>query len=407
MTLSVNDTPDWKVLRERGLTAVVDPLVFRAADVFLRGAPQEGDAELWEALSKNVDALTVFIDQLMLNDRLPIFDYGVTWEPELAGSSRTLTELCNDIADDELLVDVHVDGAAYQRARDPAIAAVKELPGIEPSLAADIREELSVLDYRWRPRLDELGDLDEQSRLLASFRYGGLLFHYYAESISDRRQRLDKRAEHVLHAKRGRIMLASSLAPGGQLRLDEQKLMRTLHRVEKDTDGAVESVDLRAPTFLPYLLSKQPETPRRLLELALKERRGGLVRSYREWRQRLLADLADGRITRKTRRELAAMAAELQRQARGDATVDIHLSYAADWKALIGAVTGNPAALLAGASVTADVNEKSLRYRLATVLPGRGYRKLISRLVASQQEYFAIERAMRNVWYGEGGTGGR
>jgi hypothetical protein len=135
--------------------------------------------------------------------------------------------------------------------------------------------------------------------------------------------------------------------------------------------------------------------------------RGGLVRSYREWRQRLLADLADGRITRKTRRELAAMAAELQRQARGDATVDIHLSYAADWKALIEAVTGNPAALLAGASVTADVNEKSLRYRIATVLPGRGYRKLISRLVASQQEYFAIDRAMRNVWYGEGGTGGR
>jgi hypothetical protein len=63
--------------------------------------------------------------------------------------------------------------------------------------------------------------------------------------------------------------------------------------------------------------------------------------------------------------------------------------------------------LLAGASVTADVNEKSLRYRLATVLPGRGYRKLISRLVASQQEYFAIDRAIRNVWYGEGGTGGR
>ncbi len=58
-------------------------------------------------------------------------------------------------------------------------------------------------------------------------------------------------------------------------------------------------------------------------------------------------------------------------------------------------------------SVTADVNEKSLRYRLASVLPGRGYRKLISRLVASQQEYFAIDRAIRNVWYGEGGTGAR
>jgi hypothetical protein len=33
MPLGVNDSSDWKVLRERGLTTVVDPLVFRAADV--------------------------------------------------------------------------------------------------------------------------------------------------------------------------------------------------------------------------------------------------------------------------------------------------------------------------------------------------------------------------------------
>ena len=54
---------------------------------------------------------------------------------------------------------------------------------------------------------------------------------------------------------------------------------------------------------------------------------------------------------------------------------------------------------------TAEVDEKSLRYRFAGVLPGRGYRKLMSRLVASRQEYFAIDRAIRNVWYREGRTG--
>jgi hypothetical protein len=95
----------------------------------------------------------------------------------------------------------------------------------------------------------------------------------------------------------------------------------------------------------------------------------------------------------------------LQRQARGDAAVNIHMSYTLNWQALLGAITGNPAALLAGAGVKADVNVKSLQYQLASVLPGRGYRKLISRLVASQQEYFAIDRAIRNVWYGDDRNG--
>jgi hypothetical protein len=402
MTVNILSPTDWKSLRQQGLTTVVDPLVFRAADVFLRGAPDEGDEQLWRAISKNIDALTVFIDQLMLHDRLPIFDYGVTWEPELAGSSGPLAELCNDTAADEVLVDVHVDGGAYGLARQDAVAALKTLPDIDAALAGDIRDELSVLDYRWRPGLDELGTLDDEARTIASFRYGGLLFNKYAEAITDRRQPLDKRAEHVLHAKRERIMLAASLTPGGELRLDEQKLMRTLRRVEKDTDGAVEAVDLSAPTFLPYLLSKGPKSPQELLAIALKERDKGLVGSYRDWRKRLLADLASGRIRSKTRHELTAIADEVQRKARGDATVNVHLSYAADWKALLATVTGHPEALLAGIKLEPDVDMKSLRYRLATVLPGRGYRKLVSRMVASQAEYYAIDRAVRNVWYGTG-----
>jgi hypothetical protein len=402
MTLNIYSPPDWKSLRQLGLTTVIDPLVFRAADVFLRGAPDEGDEQLWDAISQNVDALAVFIDQLMLNDRLPIFDYGVTWEPDLAGSSHTLTELCNETAGDEVLVDVHVDGLAYGNEREQAISALKALPDVEAPLAHDIRQELSVLDYRWRPRLEELGELDDEARTIASFRYGGLLFHQYADAITDRRQPLDKRAEHVLHSKRGRIMLSASLRPDGELRLDEQKLMRALRRVEKDTGGAVEAVDLAGPTFLPYLLSKGARSPRELLEVALKERQKGLVGSYREWRQRLLADLAEGRIRSRTRRELTAIADEVQRKSRGDATVNLHLSYAADWKALLGIVTGHPEALLAGVHVEPDVDAKSLRYRLATLLPGRGYRKLLARMIASQEEYYAIDRAIRNVWYGTG-----
>lgn len=94
-----------------------------------------------------------------------------------------------------------------------------------------------------------------------------------------------------------------------------------------------------------------------------------------------------------------AISAEIQRTARGDAAVALHLSYSADWKVLLAAVTGHPAALLAGAKVEADVDQKALRIRLSSILPGRGYRKLLIRVVAAQDEYFALDRSLRNRWY--------
>jgi hypothetical protein len=395
VAIGVFTSADWKTLRHEGLLTVLDPLVFRTADAFMRGAPSEGDQAIAEALEKNVDALAAFVDAVMLHDRLPLFDYGVSWEPNLAGSDATLLELAN--AEEEVLVDVHVDGAAYQEARAPAVAALQALPAIDKSLLVEIKKDLSAFEYRWRPLLNELGDVDEDTMSVARLRYGGLLFHFYADSISDRRQPLDQRAEHVLHARRGLMMVASSLAPGGELQLDEVRLLRRLHSVEDAMDG-VEAINLRAPTFLPLLLAKRPKSPRHLLQLALKERRGGLVHSYRDWRKQLLADLADGRVRASTKRDLQAIAEEVQRKARGDAAVALHLSYAADWKLLLAAFV-HPAALAGGLKIAADIDEKALRYRLASVLPGRGYRKMLSRVVAAQAEYFALERAVRNLWY--------
>lgn len=222
---------DWSTLRSNGLVTVLDPLTFRAAETFLRGAPEQGDEELWEALSKNVDALATFIDAVILNDRLPVFDYYVTWEPGIAGLAP-LVNLVNVEA--EALVEVRVHHEAYDAARKRAIAVLRQLPAIDDALADEVAQELSSFDYRWQPRLEELEPLDDRARQLASFRYGALLFHYYAESISDRRQRLDQRAEHVLHAKRARVMLATSLAPSGSLGLEEARLMRSLRRVRRD-----------------------------------------------------------------------------------------------------------------------------------------------------------------------------
>jgi hypothetical protein len=259
----------------------------------------------------------------MLNDRLAVFDYNVSWEPGIAGLAP-LVELVNVEA--EALVEVRVHHEAYDAARKPAVAVLRHLPAIDDTLADDVAQELSSFDYRWQPRLDELGPLDDRARQLASFRYGALLFHSCAESISDRRQRLDQRAEHVLDAKRARVMLAISLAPSGSLGLEEAPLLGGLRRVEDAADGAVAAVELKAPTFLPYLLSREPRNPGELMRLALKEREGGTVRSYREWRRELLADLADGRVRTRTRRDLRVIADEIHRRTKRDAAVSLHLA---------------------------------------------------------------------------------
>jgi hypothetical protein len=392
------DTPeDWGKLRREGLLTVLDPLTFRTAETFLRGAPPKDDETLWAAISKNVDALAAFVDALMVHDKLPVFDYYISWDPGISGDS-SLVELVNG-QETEALVDVHVGETAYLRARDPAVAVLRKLPAVDPNLAQEVREELSTFDYMWRPELRELGPLTDEERAIASFRYGALLFHYYAESISDRRQRLDRRAEHVLHSKRARIMLATSLAPDGSLSLDERRLMSTLRKVEQASGGDIAAVEVTAPTFLPYLLAKEPRTPGELIRTALRERESRQVANYREWRRGLLADLADGRVRPRTRRDLTVIAREIQRRSRGDAAVSLHLSYVADWKALAGALTGNPLGLLAGLKLGSEIDEKAIGFRLASILPGRGFRRLVTRLVLAQDEYHAVDMAVRNLWY--------
>lgn len=116
-------------------------------------------------------------------------------------------------------------------------------------------------------------------------------------------------------------------------------------------------------------------------------------------RGKLLADHANGRPRTTTRRDLRVIAEEIQRRTNGDAAVSLHLSYVADWKALAGALTGNPLGLLAGIDPRVTVDDRALRYRLASVLPGRGFRRLATRLILAQHEYFALDRSLRNLWY--------
>ncbi len=53
MTLTVSEEADWAELRPRQLTAVLDPMVVRTADLFISGASAVGDDRrdtVWHAI---------------------------------------------------------------------------------------------------------------------------------------------------------------------------------------------------------------------------------------------------------------------------------------------------------------------------------------------------------------------
>lgn len=395
--IQVNTERDWDRVCEAGLSTVLDPLTIRTAEAFLGGATgTAGDAQTWNAISMNVDALRTFIDTMMLQDRLPVFDYGATWETGLRGITAGFSEACN--VDEEVLVDVHVGGDAYVAARTPAIDILRGLPDIEPALAASIEQELSAFDHRWRPALPELGPLDERDAAIAAFRYGGLLFHGYAEEISAGRFPLLPQGEHVLHDKRARVLLARSLDPSGSLGLAPDPLLDRLRRVERAMGDGVASIDMTEPTFLPLLLSRNPASPRAMLADALSLRRTRLVRAYREWRGEVLECLEDGRIPRREIRELRAIAEEVSRRARSAPVVSTHAILRLAVAGLTTLITQDPRPLAVALGAADGVDVEAIRFRLASLLPGRHHIRILTRMVTAQSDYFAIDKSLGVLW---------
>jgi hypothetical protein len=159
--IEIEAPQDWEEkLRRLGLTLVVDPMIFRTADVFLRGVGGAGQdaAGVWKAISANVGSFSAFIDSIVLEERIPIFDYLSSfpeWDPAVDTTHTSLIDFCN--AEDEVLVPVTVGYAAYWEMKEAALAELAEHPGVPRDTAAEIVDELSGFDYEWRPDLGQHG----------------------------------------------------------------------------------------------------------------------------------------------------------------------------------------------------------------------------------------------------------
>lgn len=390
-TISIETDADWENIRaNERINVVVDPMVFRTADVFLRGAagvaqsPEPKHPEtMWAAISANIDSLCVFFDSLILEDQLPMYDYGSTFPPDIETGKHTLIELCNTHSD--ILVPVTVGYGAYQEMKKAAVEKLGELPKIPMTAAMDILHELSAFDYEWRPdlwQIEQVGDNNE--RILDIFRYGGLLFTGYAQRTG---------SDHVLQPKRARLYLASSL---GANRIDDEKaLFAELATLANEAPkGMQRTGDLpAAPTFLPYLLRFDDRTPRKLLERALKLRTSSTVDAYRKWRRSALEDIDKGRVLTKRRKELSNIAEAIAHELEVDSSSPIKAS------AKLGAKV-SPVGVEATGEVAIET-EVHLAAALGWILrhiPRYRYRKLLMRMVIAQREYVHIDTHLKRLW---------
>ena len=278
--------------------------------------------------------------------------------------------------------------------------ALRALPRPSSSLVGAIRGELSAFDYRWKPRLAEIdlrGDVDQT---IASFRYGGLLFHGYTDELSDRRRALDEQPEHVLHSKREAILGASALVPSGAIGVEYDEVIRLVGRIERQLSDGIKTRSITTPVTLPYLLSRGPSSPDELLRLALVERKRSPFVDLRDWRREVLSDFTRGVLRTKTRKELMRIRNEIERLQRSRPLLAVNrASFTIDPTVVADVLAKDAVGLLSRAKLDVEADVPSLRFRLGSVLPGRRFRRMLIRLTVAQQEYVGLDRAIQALWY--------
>lgn len=380
MTYRVVAPSDWSKLAEAGLKTVVDPMIYRCGEVFLGGAKAVGDPHArWSLLKANLHGIGMFFDRLILDAKLPVFNYGDTFDASLNFDQRILTRL-ND--HEPILFDVDVSYEAYHQVKSAALEEVQKLydgqEQIDATLAQEILTELSVAEYSWSPGLGDLGHRlhFEHEQRLAAFFVGGLIFGGYAQQLG---------SDHILQPKRSRLFLAAALRAKSSAYTLEARLFDEL---KARASSRCEDLPW-FPTFFPYLLSKA-DTPMSVMAEAIALRRSGEAADYRIWLNEVLSEWTrDGRISVSKVKDVRAIAQAVDRRL---GTVP--------WapKAELKVTVADALAVKPPGSIDVTPTLNALWGWSLASLPGRRYRKLLTRAVLEDHQYVELERRVETVW---------
>jgi hypothetical protein len=380
MKITVQTQKDWLAIAQLE-GPVVDPMILRSGEIFLRGAAGARDpSAAWEFLAMNLHAVGTFFDRLILDERIPVFNYSDSFDLGQNFDQRTLSYVNSD---GEILVDVDVDYGTYHEVKRAAVAELEKLyaggSGVDAQEAYNILGELSASGYAWYPHLGDLVLANEQEKRLAAYILGGLIFGAYAQASG---------ADHLMQPKRSRLFLALSLRRSTARTAEEilfSKLGELLGRPVADVPYT--------PTFLPLLLA-HASGPADVLGLALELRKSGEVRDYRSWLLAALTDFdANGRITIERTREVEAIERAIRRRLAGLPLPSVEI------KTTVAAIAGGA---LPAPGLDLGKPMAAAWGWLVSQIPGRRHRKLLTRAVIADREYVEIDRRLRTVWSGAG-----
>jgi hypothetical protein len=376
----VGTAEDWATLKNEGLTSVIDPAVVRIADLFLRGNQAASTAN-WAVIKTNLASLVAFVDSLVLEPGIPVFDYWYTfWEDREFPASDAYPDP-NRIFDTcgPAIVPVSVASDVWSPLRTDVFVSMRNAAAISSDISGTIENNLRSMRWGFDPNLDG-EDLTTRpsfrgpsgSPLVNSYLYVALLFSGYAAQLGG--------AQVLSPDQSGALLLASSgdLAEGLLTRLsgaptlsarqpDQGGLFAELNEVIGD---GIIPVTLHRPCFLPYLLDQGARTPAELFAKAIAMRDWSEVRDYRAWMQETEPGLIRGHVADSRKKEINTIAAALRHRTEPTTpkvTVDlIHLS------------------------ATVTLNLTRARDWLCSSWPGKRYRRLIHRLAISKKERFDL-----------------
>lgn len=379
--ITIRETTDWKKqLLYQGLNVVIDPMVFRSGELFLKGASGvENSENVWSLLTANLHAISTFFDCLVLNEKIPVFNYGDTFDMHLNFDQRMLTRI-NQFED--VLYDVDVEFGIYQQVKTAALAELKKIyegpRKIQRTVVKEILSELSVAEYQWKPNIGELEyelkSNDEKE--LAAFLLGALIFGGYAQQLE---------GEHFLQPKRSRILLALAL----NAKSTQYSLENTLfEELRAKANTPIEDLPWR-PTFFPYLLSKAT-TPTGILKEVVKLRKNKAVADYRAWFNEAFQEFTvNGKFSLKKRDDIRKIAERIDRKLGiipSGPKVDVKVTVA------------DAIALKPPGSIDVTPAIQGLWGWFLDSLPGNRYRKLLTRAIVADNEYVVLENRVKTVW---------
>jgi hypothetical protein len=391
--IAIKSESDWTLLSELRATSVLDPMVVRCGELFLRGSGEAADKETtWNFLENNTYAVAMFFDRLVLDERIPVFNYGDTFDAKLNFDQRVFWRI-NDY-EPGVLLEVDVQFAAYDTVKKAAAEELEKIydgkAKISKTEAVGVTRELAAAAYEWTPNVDHLKiftgvdekklnenekkKLDEEKKL-AAFLLGGLIFGGYAQLME---------GEHVIQPKRSSLFLKLSLGKSGPLAGLDDALFADLKKLSN-----LKCDDLTwMPSFFPYLL-ENANSPIDLIHLVAELRKEGEIQDYRAWLREVLDEWKQGKVSVKKTKDIGTIQEALERKLRKTSSLP-----KTELKVTLAET------MMPKPEVSVDLTERlqAAWGWVLSQLPTKRYRKLLTRSMTADFEYKKIGERMETIW---------